>query len=842
LTDKLFTITSYATYAIFSEEGHCHFILEKVHRAKVVRRTHPTLNLIPSFISKFVVLLSQFNKGDNMNTNKFSPTPLAIAISLALTTTPSQAIVYTYDNLQRLTGAQYTSGQLLTYQYDPAGNLLNINNRRAAYHLIIGADDNQVVIRSLKGDLEKSFTVNGDGQGLSIAGIDLEGDGVEEITVAKQQGSNSVTFYKLDGTAKNTLVTPFNGLSLATGEMNSDGSSEIAVAPRIASGNQIALYSVAGSPVDTLTVAKTTSFSIAIGDVNGDGKGEVVTGNLLGNEVMVSGGMTFLAFEPKTPTLRKKDGDAGDKKVTICHKGKNTLTVAEPAVSAHLAHGDSLGECAPPATASSPLPTSSLPATPGTSPETTTPSVVTPPLVPTTPSPEPATPTTSTETIPPVTTLSLPLIYGVNVATGDVNGDGKAEIVAAMANEGSMIEIYTGQGIFLNQFQAFENNHGVVITTGDVNYDGRAEIIAGDAQGTAVRIFTLEGQLVGNFQGLNHGKITSLAFSKEIGDIVPSTTAPTPGAQMPVTSPTTSALTPVTTENPTVSTLPQPTETTGTISPVASKEPVTVNTPIPSNSLPVAATPPPQATVAVTSPVVESLPSETTVVTAPPMPIVPAVPACSTTETTMTETCRGQGQTLTNVTINSGSSIAEVKLAGDINNQGWVSNAIILDGAILTGGVLTGHIENHGRVVDIRFVGAQLTGGELAGTISVEKWGALVNVTILFGANVTGGRMSGEVNNQGTLANIRVMTETTINGGKLAGTIENQGLLRGISLVKGARIRGGRLAGEVVGESIQKGVIKAARVLNGAKLVNVVVGKGTYVETGVVIGEGVAFE
>ncbi len=102
--------------------------------------------------------------------------------------------------------------------------------------------------------------------------------------------------------------------------------------------------------------------------------------------------------------------------------------------------------------------------------------------------------------------------------------------------------------------------------------------------------------------------------------------------------------------------------------------------------------------------------------------------------------------------------------------------------------------------------------------------------------------MSGEVNNQGTWANVRVMAETIINGGKLAGTIENQGLLRGISLVKGARIRGGRLAGEVVGESIQKGVIKAARVLNGAKLVNVVVGKGTYVETGVVIGEGVAFE
>jgi hypothetical protein len=33
------------------------------------------------------------------------------------------------------------------------------------------------------------------------------------------------------------------------------------------------------------------------------------------------------------------------KKVTLCHKGKNTITVGAAAVPAHLAHGDTLGEC-----------------------------------------------------------------------------------------------------------------------------------------------------------------------------------------------------------------------------------------------------------------------------------------------------------------------------------------------------------------------------------------------------------------------------------------------------------------------------------------------------------------
>ena len=36
---------------------------------------------------------------------------------------------------------------------------------------------------------------------------------------------------------------------------------------------------------------------------------------------------------------------AGQKQVTLCHKGKNTLTVAEPAVAAHYAHGDLPGAC-----------------------------------------------------------------------------------------------------------------------------------------------------------------------------------------------------------------------------------------------------------------------------------------------------------------------------------------------------------------------------------------------------------------------------------------------------------------------------------------------------------------
>ncbi len=38
-------------------------------------------------------------------------------------------------------------------------------------------------------------------------------------------------------------------------------------------------------------------------------------------------------------------GSGGRDKVTLCHKNKNTLTVGAPAQAAHLRHGDSLGAC-----------------------------------------------------------------------------------------------------------------------------------------------------------------------------------------------------------------------------------------------------------------------------------------------------------------------------------------------------------------------------------------------------------------------------------------------------------------------------------------------------------------
>jgi hypothetical protein len=45
--------------------------------------------------------------------------------------------------------------------------------------------------------------------------------------------------------------------------------------------------------------------------------------------------------EPPPP----RSNGSNEGKVTICHKGKNTITVSRNALDAHLAHGDSVGPC-----------------------------------------------------------------------------------------------------------------------------------------------------------------------------------------------------------------------------------------------------------------------------------------------------------------------------------------------------------------------------------------------------------------------------------------------------------------------------------------------------------------
>ena len=99
-------------------------------------------------------------------------------------------------------------------------------------------------------------------------------------------------------------------------------------------------------------------------------------------------------------------------------------------------------------------------------------------------------------------------LYGATVALGDVNGDRKAEIIVGSGpapNATATVRVFTADGVFMNEFTAFEDSHsyGCTVASGDLDVDGVCEIIAGLGPGpqnsSTIRIFKSEGTEIHQF-------------------------------------------------------------------------------------------------------------------------------------------------------------------------------------------------------------------------------------------------------------------------------------------------------------------------------------------------------
>ena len=95
--------------------------------------------------------------------------------------------------------------------------------------------------------------------------------------------------------------------------------------------------------------------------------------------------------------------------------------------------------------------------------------------------------------------LSYPAAFtgGVSVASGDVNGDGRADIItgAGAGAAGGHVKVFDGAtGSELRSFFAYDGafHGGVTVASGDINGDGFADIITGAGSGAAgghVKVF-----------------------------------------------------------------------------------------------------------------------------------------------------------------------------------------------------------------------------------------------------------------------------------------------------------------------------------------------------------------
>lgn len=86
---------------------------------------------------------------------------------------------------------------------------------------------------------------------------------------------------------------------------------------------------------------------------------------------------------------------------------------------------------------------------------------------------------------------------GVRVAAGDVNGDGRADIITGPGPGGSPnVKVFNGANFGLHKsFFAFSSDFsgGVYVAAGDVNGDGRADIITGAGPGGGPHVSVFDG-------------------------------------------------------------------------------------------------------------------------------------------------------------------------------------------------------------------------------------------------------------------------------------------------------------------------------------------------------------
>jgi hypothetical protein len=85
---------------------------------------------------------------------------------------------------------------------------------------------------------------------------------------------------------------------------------------------------------------------------------------------------------------------------------------------------------------------------------------------------------------------------GVQVAAGDVNGDGHKDVIAAMGSGGSAVRVFSGlDRSLLLELTPFEPGFrgGVTVAAADLDNDGDAEIVAGAGKGAAPEVRFFDG-------------------------------------------------------------------------------------------------------------------------------------------------------------------------------------------------------------------------------------------------------------------------------------------------------------------------------------------------------------
>ncbi|MDP3985434.1 MAG: S8 family serine peptidase [bacterium] len=105
---------------------------------------------------------------------------------------------------------------------------------------------------------------------------------------------------------------------------------------------------------------------------------------------------------------------------------------------------------------------------------------------------------------------------GVEVTTGDIDGDGIPEIITgAGPGGGPHVRVFSDVGVLKGQFFVFENTYrgGVRLGAGDTDGDGKVELVAVRGTGPEVRVFSAGGTPVSSFTAFTPGQTVGIGLA-----------------------------------------------------------------------------------------------------------------------------------------------------------------------------------------------------------------------------------------------------------------------------------------------------------------------------------------